>query len=148
MAGRSRHRPNGGTDDETVPLRAAVRLTGLSPDVLRAWERRYGVVEPLRSDGGTRRYRISDVRRLARLKAAVDAGHRISEAASWDDATLEQLTAAGVKRISVGATLVRLAYGSLIAAAREMAEHGSFGFADDAIDYAELEAFFQPPREP
>lgn len=65
----------------TYPLRTAARLTGLSPELLRAWERRYGVVEPMRTPGGTRRYTAADLERLSLLKAAVDAGHRIGQVA-------------------------------------------------------------------
>jgi DNA-binding transcriptional MerR regulator len=65
----------------TYPLRTAARLTGLSPELLRAWERRYGVVEPVRTPGGTRRYRAEDLERLQLVKAAVDAGHRIGQVA-------------------------------------------------------------------
>ncbi len=74
----------------TYPLRAAVRLTGLSPELLRAWERRHGVVTPVRTAGGTRRYRASDLERLRRIKGAVDAGHRISKVARLTDAELER----------------------------------------------------------
>jgi DNA-binding transcriptional MerR regulator/methylmalonyl-CoA mutase cobalamin-binding subunit len=70
--------------ETTYPLRAASRLTGLSPELLRAWERRYQIVEPLRTAGGTRRYRASDLERLRLVKAAVDAGHRISQVAALD----------------------------------------------------------------
>jgi DNA-binding transcriptional MerR regulator/methylmalonyl-CoA mutase cobalamin-binding subunit len=68
----------------TYPLRAAARLTGLSPELLRAWERRYGVVEPMRTPGGTRRYTAADLERLRLIKAAVDAGHRIGQVARLD----------------------------------------------------------------
>ena len=74
----------------TYPLGAATRLTGLSAEVLRAWERRYGAVQPPRTPGGTRRYRAQDLERLRLLKAAVDAGHRISEVAQLEDAELVQ----------------------------------------------------------
>lgn len=67
--------------DATHSLGEVVRATGLSAELLRAWERRYGAVEPLRSPGGTRRYRDSDVARLRLLKSAVDAGRRIGEVA-------------------------------------------------------------------
>ena len=77
-----------GTESEalelTYPLRAAARLTGLSPELLRAWERRYGVVEPMRTPGGTRRYTAADLERLRLVKAAVDAGQRIGDVASLD----------------------------------------------------------------
>jgi DNA-binding transcriptional MerR regulator len=72
----------------TYPLRTAARLTGLSPEVLRAWERRYGVVEPIRTAGGTRRYNAEHLERLRLVKAAVDAGARVGQVASLD---LEEL---------------------------------------------------------
>ncbi|MGH6931654.1 MAG: isocitrate lyase/PEP mutase family protein [Dongiaceae bacterium] len=55
---------------------------------------------------------------------------------------VEELAAAGVKRISVGSALARLAYGSLVAAAREMAELGSFQISERAIGFSELERYF------
>jgi len=72
----------------TYPLRAASRITGLSAELLRAWERRYRVVVPMRTPGGTRRYRAADLERLRLVKAAVDAGHRISRVAEMSDAEL------------------------------------------------------------
>jgi DNA-binding transcriptional MerR regulator len=74
----------------TYPLRTAARLTGLSPALLRAWERRYGVVEPIRTPGGTRRYSGADLEKLRLVKAAVDAGHRISQVAQMDLAELQR----------------------------------------------------------
>jgi len=88
----------------TYPLGAASRLTGLSPEVLRAWERRYGVVEPLRTPGGTRRYRASDLERLRLVKAAVDAGHRIGRVANLD---IDDLRACGPTPPAVAANDVR-----------------------------------------
>jgi MerR family transcriptional regulator, light-induced transcriptional regulator len=72
----------------TYPLRTVARLTGLSPEVLRAWERRHGVVEPIRTPGGTRRYTAADLERIRLVKAAVDAGHRVGQVARLD---LEEL---------------------------------------------------------
>ena len=74
----------------TYPLRTVARLTGLSPHVLRAWERRYEVVVPLRTEGGTRRYRSADLERLRLVKSAVDAGHRVGQIAQLGDAELKQ----------------------------------------------------------
>lgn len=82
-------KPGSKSTETTYPLRAAARLTGLSPEVLRAWERRHGVVHPLRTPGGTRRYRASDLERLRLIKAAVDAGHRIGQVARLSPAELE-----------------------------------------------------------
>ena len=79
-------------EEPTYPVRAAARLTGLSPELLRAWERRHAAVTPLRTAGGTRRYRESDLERLRWLKAAVAAGSRIGDVAHLP---LEALQAEG-----------------------------------------------------
>lgn len=63
------------------PMRVVVRRTGLNPSLLRAWERRYGAVDPGRSDGGQRLYSEDDIRKLSLLREAVDAGHNISQVA-------------------------------------------------------------------
>jgi 2-methylisocitrate lyase-like PEP mutase family enzyme len=53
-----------------------------------------------------------------------------------------QLTAVGVKRISVGSALARLAYGGLIRAAQEMRQAGTFTFAEGAAGFVEIESRF------
>jgi DNA-binding transcriptional MerR regulator/methylmalonyl-CoA mutase cobalamin-binding subunit len=63
------------------PMRVVVRRTGLNASLLRAWERRYGAVDPGRSGGGQRLYSEDDIRKLALLREAVDAGHNISSVA-------------------------------------------------------------------
>ena len=55
---------------------------------------------------------------------------------------LADLAEAGVKRISVGSALARLALGAVVTAAREMALAGTFRELDQAMGFAELEAFF------
>jgi DNA-binding transcriptional MerR regulator/methylmalonyl-CoA mutase cobalamin-binding subunit len=55
--------------------------TGVSPTLLRAWERRYQVVDPGRSDGGQRLYSDDDIERLLLLKRATDAGRAIRSVA-------------------------------------------------------------------
>ncbi len=60
---------------------------------------------------------------------------------------LEDLQAAGVKRVSVGSALFRAAFGALVRAGEEMATKGTFGFSDDAIGFGDLEAFFRPPKK-
>jgi len=55
--------------------------------------------------------------------------------------SVEQLAAAGVRRISLGGSLARLAFGALLAAAREMRERGTFSFVDHAVPMAELSRF-------
>jgi methanogenic corrinoid protein MtbC1 len=73
------------------PLRAVMRRTGLSADVIRAWERRYSAVAPQRSEGGQRLYSERDVVRLVLLARATAEGHSIGEIARLDDGALEAL---------------------------------------------------------
>lgn len=52
--------------------------------------------------------------------------------------TLEQLSALGVKRVSVGSALSRAALGAFLSAASEMRDRGTFTFAEKAVSYARL----------
>lgn len=56
--------------------------------------------------------------------------------------SVAELAEAGVKRISVGSGLARLAFGTFVNAAREMRSAGTFRFSDQAMSFAELEGFF------
>lgn len=55
---------------------------------------------------------------------------------------LIELSAMGVKRVSVGSALCRVALGAFLRAAREMQERGTFTFQEDAISYGDLSAMF------
>jgi DNA-binding transcriptional MerR regulator len=57
------------------------RRVGVSPELLRAWERRYGLLQPIRSEGGFRLYTSDDAGRVSRMKAALDEGLSAAEAA-------------------------------------------------------------------
>lgn len=57
---------------------AVAKLTGISTDTIRAWERRYGVVEPSRGENNNRYYSEQQVRKLINIKRLVDAGQAIS----------------------------------------------------------------------
>ncbi len=70
------------------PIQVVSGRTGLTADVLRVWEKRYGVVEPARSPGGHRLYSDRDVERLSLLHRAISAGRRISRVA---DLPMEEL---------------------------------------------------------
>lgn len=62
-------------------IKGAAERVGISPSTLRAWERRYGVVSPDRTEAGYRVYSEDDVRALARMARLVDAGRPPSLAA-------------------------------------------------------------------
>ena len=57
------------------------RRTGVRTDTLRAWERRYGLLRPERSDGGFRLYGPEDEQRVIRMKTLIDSGVSAAEAA-------------------------------------------------------------------
>jgi methylmalonyl-CoA mutase cobalamin-binding domain/chain len=75
------------------PIRVAAQRTGLTPATLRAWERRYGAVEPERSDGGQRLYSDRDVERLTCLRQLTEAGRAISLVAELSDEEARALLA-------------------------------------------------------
>lgn len=66
----------------TFNLKAVVQETGLKPDTLRAWERRYGVPEPDRTSGGHRLYSQHDINTLKWLLERQEDGLTISRAVS------------------------------------------------------------------
>lgn len=72
-------------DDATAsklhPIQVVARRTGLSLDVIRAWERRYQAVAPQRSSTARRLYSDEDVARLHLLRQATDSGRRIGDVA-------------------------------------------------------------------
>jgi DNA-binding transcriptional MerR regulator/methylmalonyl-CoA mutase cobalamin-binding subunit len=74
------------SDFATTPLyniKAVVQATNISPSTLRAWERRYHMCQPQRSDSGYRLYSDRDIAIIRWLKAQVEAGMSISHAVAW-----------------------------------------------------------------
>lgn len=66
-------------------IKAVVQATGITPSTLRAWERRYQMCRPQRSESGYRLYSDRDVAVIRWLKTQVDAGITISQAVAWLD---------------------------------------------------------------
>jgi MerR family transcriptional regulator, light-induced transcriptional regulator len=80
-------------EEKTYPMAVVVRRTGLKPDLLRAWEKRYGAILPSRKQGRNRMYSEEDIKRLSLLRDAVQAGHRIGQIANRSNEDIEQLMA-------------------------------------------------------
>jgi DNA-binding transcriptional MerR regulator/methylmalonyl-CoA mutase cobalamin-binding subunit len=78
---------------DTYSLGTVSKLTGVSPELLRAWERRYGLISPLRTSGGTRRYTLENIEKIRLAKLAVDRGHRIGKVAKWSEEELRKESA-------------------------------------------------------
>jgi DNA-binding transcriptional MerR regulator/methylmalonyl-CoA mutase cobalamin-binding subunit len=73
--------------------------TGLSPDLLRAWEKRYGVVSPSRSSAGQRVYTDADIERLALLARAVKGGRAIGQVANLPLRELQRIVEEDAKAL-------------------------------------------------
>lgn len=56
--------------------------------------------------------------------------------------SVAELSALGVRRVSVGSALSRAAFGAFLRGAKEMKEHGTFRFAEEAVSYRDLNAMF------
>ena len=69
------------TSQALLRIGALARRVGVSEHVLRAWERRYGVLRPVRTPGGFRLYSEADVTRIQRMQAHLAAGLSAAEAA-------------------------------------------------------------------
>jgi DNA-binding transcriptional MerR regulator/methylmalonyl-CoA mutase cobalamin-binding subunit len=78
-------------DAAQYSMRAASRKSGLSADVIRAWEKRYGAVAPQRTATGRRFYGQAEVERLQLLRAATVQGHSIGRVANLPDSELRAL---------------------------------------------------------
>lgn len=82
-------------------IRVVAERTGLSLEVLRVWERRYGFPLPERRPGSNRRwYSEADVARLQRLARALEQGYRIGDVIALDPADLGALLGGSPERAS------------------------------------------------
>lgn len=81
---------NLGSDKPSYRIGSVSRLTGVAPDTLRVWERRYGAVTPFRSETGARLYSQEDVGRLVLIKRLVDGGDVISRVANLSKEQLQE----------------------------------------------------------
>lgn len=122
----SRHQSNETEDNSTaspelLSIGELAQSTGVSPDTIRVWERRYGRPTPLRLESGHRRYTREHVRWLRRVTEALSRGHRPSAVVHMPENELKTLLypeasrlehAEGIKEIL---TLVRAYRGAEVA---------------------------------
>lgn len=80
-------------EHSTVPqfnIKAVVQATNISSSTLRAWERRYKMCTPQRSESGYRLYSEQDIAIIRWLKLQVDSGMAISQAVAWLDRVVDE----------------------------------------------------------
>jgi DNA-binding transcriptional MerR regulator len=104
------------------------RRVGVSPELLRAWERRYELLQPLRTEGGFRLYTDEDAERVERMKRALGEGFSAAEAARralTQDRSMERALDGAAER--------------LVAAARAYDEATVHAILDEAFSGFSLE---------
>jgi DNA-binding transcriptional MerR regulator len=69
------------TDSGQLRIGEFARRVGVTPELLRAWETRYGLMRPGRSAGGFRLYTAADAARVERMRRGLDQGLSAAEAA-------------------------------------------------------------------
>ena len=65
--------------EDLFPIREVARLTGINPVTLRAWERRYGLIQPTRTESGHRLYSMHDIDRVRSILDWIDRGVAVSK---------------------------------------------------------------------
>lgn len=65
--------------EELFPIREVARVTGVNPVTLRAWERRYGLIQPTRTESGHRLYSMTDIERVRSIVDWIDRGVSVSK---------------------------------------------------------------------
>ncbi len=65
--------------EQLFPIREVARLTGVNPVTLRAWERRYGLIQPTRTNSGHRLYSMADIERVRSILGWIGRGVAVSK---------------------------------------------------------------------
>jgi DNA-binding transcriptional MerR regulator/methanogenic corrinoid protein MtbC1 len=106
------------------------RRTGVAPELLRAWERRYGLLRPARSEGGFRLYSEADEHRVERMRQLLREGLAAAEAARRAVEGVSDVTAAagdGRPELEAGAVQLRTALDGFDESGAQSALDGLFG---------------------
>jgi len=72
-------------DYQLYPIRTVSELTGVNSITLRAWETRYGLIEPIRKESGHRMYRQSDINRVNEIVGLTARGIRVGQVKEFLD---------------------------------------------------------------
>jgi 2-methylisocitrate lyase-like PEP mutase family enzyme len=89
---------------------------------------------------------LTNLEAIQKICAAVSKPVNVLMGLKGASYSIEQLAAAGAKRISVGGSFARAALGALVRAALEVKEHGTFSYANEAISHADLTAILSRPN--
>jgi MerR family transcriptional regulator, light-induced transcriptional regulator len=78
---QQRHQPTPDAGAGYLRIGQLAKRTGVSPELLRAWEQRYGLLQPTRTPGGFRLYSAADEARVQRMQSLVSGGLAAAQAA-------------------------------------------------------------------
>lgn len=124
-------------------IKRAAELTGISLSTLRAWERRYGVVSPARSDGRYRLYSAEDLRALGIMAALVQEGWSAREAAAETKARLSSGGSVPGRALAPGSAVAGAVSDDLVAELVEAAAALDPARVSDVLDDAFARAAFE-----
>jgi DNA-binding transcriptional MerR regulator len=99
----------------THRIQRVAKLTGLSKDVIRVWERRFGLLKPTRGTNRYRNYSDEDVTLLRYLKAQLDAGASIGELSKLGREELLAQARVSAPRLAVVENMFESLVGQLVA---------------------------------
>lgn len=128
-------------------IREASARSGVGTPLIRAWERRYGVVSPVRTPAGYRLYDDAALRVLATMRSLIDSGWTASEAAraitggevSVEEAAPGPAAESGDTPTAVAANRARM-IGQFVSAAETASAAGTEAALDDILASASFEA--------
>lgn len=92
------------------------RYSGIKPHTIRIWEQRYNALSPNRSEGNTRYYDNSQLRRLLNIVSLMSSGYKISELCSMPDKKLFRLINESLQSYIAGDEATEYSISQLIAA--------------------------------
>jgi DNA-binding transcriptional MerR regulator len=137
-------------NEPTYNLKAVVKETGIKPDTLRAWERRYGLPQPARTEGGHRIFTKRDIETLKWLSARQDEGLSISRAVDlWNKLETDgedPLVSMAYESSSDSEPLIVLS-GKVIDEARQEWVNACMDFDEGRAEQILNQAFAQYPPE-
>jgi len=141
---------------QTYSIGVVARRANIHPETLRVWEKRYAMVNPLRTESGRRMYSDSDILKLSLVKQLTELGHSVSDVADLSISDLRErlngersagslASAATVSqcRVVFSSPDLRLRYSSDLLKFNDMAIAESFGSdvtkaTDDRGGYADV----------
>ncbi len=116
------------SDAPVLRIGEVARRTGVTVATLRAWERRYGLLEPHRTDGGHRLYREADVERVRSMSRLLDEGW--SAAAAAREVLREPAPVVALRSVAGGGD----AAADLISRLERAVDAFDAGAADEVVD--------------